>query len=487
MSKFKTVLLTGLTGVIIMCANSIVTEQALSDPLQIRTLLDKGEYAAATRAIQSTLADPDLTPAVRKAYLFEIERINRIRKDFQATYDEVFNFIQDIYPEVTEADIQRWEESKALEFKLIDGEKLYFNRAARNLFRIDPLMREVWEKQHPGAEITSGSGIKMDLDRHNASIIKAALSTHNSYVVPKRLRIKQSVKVKPNRVPAGETVKCWIPYPRHIEGRQEDIVLFQSHPERSTIAPEEVLQRTIYMEAEAVANQPLIFSVEYELTSHGIFHNIKEDSVRQLKPDQDIEEYLREAEPHIVFTPELRALSRSIVGDEENPYRKAQLLFAWVDNNIPWASAREYSTIKCIPQYAYENGHGDCGIQTLLFMTLCRMNGIPARWQSGWELQPPHDSMHDWGMIYFEPYGWVPMDVTYGQRKIDDPRLKWFYLGGMDSYRIIFNDAYAQAFIPEKEHFRSETIDSQRGEVEWSGGNLYFDEWTWDFDWEVLE
>ncbi|MCK4447375.1 MAG: transglutaminase domain-containing protein, partial [Candidatus Marinimicrobia bacterium] len=96
------------------------------------------------------------------------------------------------------------------------------------------------------------------------------------------------------------------------------------------------------------------------------------------------------------------------------------------------------------------------------------------------------DSMHDWGEIYFEPYGWVPMDVTYGCRETDDVILKWFYLNGMDSYRLIFNDAYSQNFYPVKIYPRSETVDSQRGEVEWKGGNLYFDKWDWNFEWKVI-
>jgi len=57
----------------------------------------------------------------------------------------------------------------------------------------------------------------------------------------------------------------------------------------------------------------------------------------------------------------------------------------------------------------------------------------------------------------------------------------------MDSYRLIFNDDFSQPFDPSKEHFRSETVDSQRGELEWSGGNLYFDQWQWDMQWKVVE
>jgi hypothetical protein len=89
-------------------------------------------------------------------------------------------------------------------------------------------------------------------------------------------------------------------------------------------------------------------------------------------------------------------------------------------------------------------------------------------------------------MVYFEPYGWVPMDATYGRRVSEDEAMKFFYVNGMDSYRLIFNDAVGAPFYPAKIHPRSETVDSQRGEVEWRGGNLYFDKWDWDMEWKVL-
>ena len=191
--------------------------------------------------------------------------------------------------------------------------------------------------------------------------------------------------------------------------------------------------------------------------------------------------------PEKITLTELKELSKKIVGDETNPYQVAQKLYEWVDMNIPWASAREYSTIRNIPVYCIKNMHGDCGIKALTFITLCRLNGIPARWQSGWYFKPPgENSMHDWGMIYFEPYGWMPMDVDFGLRKTDDKKFKWFYLSGMDSYRLIFNDDISQPFWPEKQHVRSETVDSQRGEVEWNGGNLYFDQWSWNMKWELV-
>jgi transglutaminase-like putative cysteine protease len=196
--------------------------------------------------------------------------------------------------------------------------------------------------------------------------------------------------------------------------------------------------------------------------------------------------FLEEHPPHLVFNEAVRDLSRNIVGDETNPYLKARRIFQWVYEHIPWAGAREYSTLESLTQYALERKHGDCGIQTMLFMTLCRLNGIPARWESGWTTGADNN-MHDWCAIYLAPYGWLPVDVSYGLVDSDNEREKWFFLGGMDSYRLVVNSDYAQTLYPAKTHFRSEIVDFQRGEVEWRGGNLYFDQWTWNFEVEEIK
>src|SRR5258708_37823352 len=103
----------------------------------------------------------------------------------------------------------------------------------------------------------------------------------------------------------------------------------------------------------------------------------------------------------MVFTPAMRKFSREIVGTETNPSRITQKLFAAVDR-IPWAGAREYSTITNISDYALHAGHADCGQQTLLLMTLLRLNGIPTRWQSGWVFADDkydYDNMNGWAQV----------------------------------------------------------------------------------------
>ena len=135
-----------------------------------------------------------------------------------------------------------------------------------------------------------------------------------------------------------------------------------------------------------------------------------------------------------------------------------------------------------IPGFVMENRHGDCGMQTLLFMTLARYAGIPVKWQSGWMLHPGAVNLHDWCEVWYEGYGWVPLDQSFGLQDSPEPQVRDYYISGIDAYRLIVNDDISQPFSPVKKFYRSEPYDFQRGEVEWKGGNLYFDKWTWHME-----
>ena len=233
---------------------------------------------------------------------------------------------------------------------------------------------------------------------------------------------------------------------------------------------------------------PTVFREVLEFTSYSQFVDIDPERVQPYSAGSEwIKRYTEEKPPHIMFTDALKDISREIVGDETNPYRKAQKIFEWIDGYCPWAGAREYSTMRNIPMYVFENKHGDCGMQALLFITMARMNGIPTHWQSGWWLAPGENNLHDWCEIYIEPYGWVLVDQDIGLQDSEDPRVRWFNLGSTVPWRWIVNDDLSDRFYPSKMFPRSETVDFQRGEVEWRGGNLYFDKWSYRLNTEVLE
>lgn len=444
------------------------TGEAGSDVVQaVIAQVDAGDFAGAEAAIAAALATA--APARARELEYQRERMRRIRLDFDHDVDDVRERVKRQIPDLTEEEFARWDAQGLFERMDIDGQRLYFDRTASNLFRISAEARA--RRANPKPFV--GSPLESVHPHHRAVVAGTA--------TPNRVRIVQSLSVDADAVPAGETVRAWIPYPRAIPGQQEDIVLLGSEPVAHVLAPESTLQRTIHFEKPARAGEKTEFQVSYELTITARRFDVDADKVVPAGITAELAPFVAERAPHVVFTDDLRAFSRQVVGDETNPWKIARKLFDAVDR-IPWAGAREYSTISNISDYALHAGHADCGQQTLLLVALLRLNGIPARWQSGMMFAPNgYWNLHDWGQLYIAPHGWMPMDVTFGRLDDPDPAVAGFYLGGLDAWRIAFNDDYSRPFEPAKTHFRSETVDLQRGEVEWNGGNLYFNQWDYDF------
>ncbi len=66
-------------------------------------------------------------------------------------------------------------------------------------------------------------------------------------------------------------------------------------------------------------------------------------------------------------------------------------------------------------------------------------------------MHPRAWNLHDWAEVYFEGVGWVPADQSFGipafARNADE---EYFFLGGIDSWRMIVNTDYGMPLQPEK-------------------------------------
>lgn len=452
-------------------------------PGKFQKFIDQGEFIKAQELMRDELANNmNMDAQQRLDITFQIERFDRIKKDFTRTKQYILDYIKQYVPDVKEKDLLKWEQEKSLEYRIIDGEKKYFKWAGANLFRINKKLKAIKKaKDKPGPPPV------YDRLEDVKEIIKQAKESGNKYVKPAYVRVTYTLTVNENVVPESKIIRCWSPFPREIPNRQTDVKLISCDPKGYIIAPNENnLQRSIYFEKPAIKGEETKFLVIFEFKNYAVFQVINPKLVKPVKVTPELKPFLAERAPHIIFTDDLKALSKKIVGEEKNPYFIARKIFKYINDNIPWASAREYSTIANVSDYVYQNHHCDCGMHAIFFMTMCRLNGIPTRWQSGWTTKPGGGGMHDWDEIYFEPYGWLPVDSDVGLVNSKNEQEKWFFLGGMDAYRLIVNEDYSRQLYPAKIHFRSETIDFQRGEVEWEGGNLYFDLWEWDYKVELL-
>ena len=411
------------------------------------------------------------------------DRQNRIAIDFNKTHEEVKNYIKRYIPDVTDSLMEAWEQSGALETYFINGKKHYFHSAGPNLFRIDKACRDI----KAGVSKVGDSGAMTDDIVNIPAIIKNSGPDH--LAEPKRIRVRYTITVNPDAVPDGTLLRCWMPFPRTDIKRQTNVKLISTSQDKFTRSPMSCDHSSIYMEHKAQKGQPTIFSEEFEFTTRGAWFNLKPADVKSYnKHSAAYRKFTENRRQHIIVTPRLQQLADSITRGIGNPLLQARAIFTYINDHFPWASAREYSTIPNIPEYVIDNKHGDCGQVTLLFLTLCRAKGIPGHFQSGFMMHPHEQNLHDWCEIYFEGPGWVPVDQSFGIMDFsNDEAIRYFFLGGIDSWRMVVNNDFSRNLYPAKKFPRSETVDFQRGEVEWYGGNLYFDKWHWAIDVQYLE
>lgn len=169
-------------------------------------------------------------------------------------------------------------------------------------------------------------------------------------------------------------------------------------------------------------------SPEYDLeldariqTTNKLFPVSKIDFPLQDLPEE-YEQHLREQDI-IDITPEIIAKSSEIVGSEDNAYLAVHKIGYWINNNIEYRLDTLTEKASRKASWVLDNKYGVCDEISILFISMVRSIGIPARFISGTAYTNVGDYFgnHGWAEVYYPGYGWVPYDITYGQFGWIDP------------------------------------------------------------------
>ena len=397
---------------------------------------------------------------------------SRTRADFPYSLSEWVKMAGEYDSTLTPAAIDELIANRYVETKVFDGETRVFRKALRNLYLLDPSRNDGWH--HRGCEAGA----------RDISYLDSVLNWHagaNAVGGAHRVVYNFSVDVPYDPAIAGDTLRVWMPFPIASD-RQSQIEILSTSSPYYTLSDGRSVHNTIYFEAPAPApGETAHFDYTASFVNNGQ-HFTEDYILSHLQPYDTASDLYRRytavETPHII---RLTSLANAIKGDETNPYRISERVFDFI-SHFPWAGAREYSTIECIPTYVLSEGHGDCGQVSLLYISLMRTLGIPARWESGWMLHPGEKNFHDWAEVYFEGVGWVPVDPSFGRFPSDNATVHGFYSHGMDSHRFASNTGICGELYPAKKYVRSETVDFQAGEVETSKGNLFYPAWDSRFN-----
>ena len=455
----------------------VISALSLPLPEEIMRLREAGCTEEVQEAIRVWLERP-LPDMLRNRLLTEQERMRRLGGEYPYSREEILSQAMEAFPEMTEADFTRLEMQGKISYLMDHGEKKYFVRAVPTL--------------KGDAEVRRMFGLPVEsADRHRDPLMRAI---EEKGEMKRRLTLELGIGMKEECFVPG-LYRAWVPLP--LEQDQQDEV--EIWADGAGIADGHVKQRTAYFEKEL--KTPEMFRLKVRYVSTIRYADVWKGQPRILYPNAPAPcaEDLAEDGLYMRFTPYLKDLAGRLQQGCRTDMEKAWAFYRFVTENVKYSFVREYFLLDNLGEFCAVNLRGDCGLQALLFILLCRIAGIPARWQSGLAMDDLDPGMHDWAQFYTEDWGWLFADCSFGGsafRNGSEERHR-FYFGNLDPMRLAANRAFFAEFDPPCTCFRHDPYDNQSGEIEingkspaWDEGKrvrtlLRCEEWT-DGKWETV-
>ena len=433
--------------------------RSLSMPLPEDILKRKwaGDIMGALEAVELRLGT-QLPDMLRDRLLVERERLRRLPTQYPWNRAQALEKLQSLVPDVTDQELEALEKAGLVDFIYLNGEKRYFVRFHKTLAKYPDMQRRM------GATV---DGRSPWLD---PMIEKIRRDGSLGY----RITLKSSVYVDEDSFVPG-VYRAWLPFPA-VSAQQSGIALVEGEPD--LIAPETAPARTAYWEKRMDTREKLEMTYRYNSVIRYADPLHAPAPARALYPAAlpPCADDLAEDGVYIRFTPYLRALASQLAQGAQTPCEKAWRFYEFVTTQVKYSFMRDYFQIDDLGEYCAVNLKGDCGLQALLFIILCRIAGIPARWQSGMSIDSDYVGSHDWAQFYLDGWGWLFADPSYGggAYRNGSATRHAFYFGNLDPMRMVANRVYQAPLTPEIGHFRVDPFDNQSGEIERVGAEIAF-------------
>lgn len=413
-------------------------------PDDIDVLVKAGFYKLANEYIDIHLKR-NIPSILKDRLIFEKTRLEGLKVDYIYSYEEALSQGIERIKGFNKEELDFLLKERYADWILIEGQVMISGRFVENCIKVHKDIKERLFIKVP-EDLSAKIRNKTIKD-----IIKEGSRSYSFH-------IKAGIKI--DDAIGGNKYKVHLPIPKQAQ-QIENIKIISTNPEYKFISPPHFPQRTIYFES-SVANKE--FTVEYSYENHIKYNLLNADDVSDIQPKFYTNEWL----PHIRFSPLLVELAKEIVGNESNALKKARSIYDYITKNVQYSFMRNYTGITSVAEYGAYNLKGDCGVQALLFVTLCRIVGIPARWQSGLYVDPHFNGAHDWAEFYIEPYGWLFADPSFGGGAFRRGELvNWeFYFGNLDPFRMVSCDEFHYPLYPNKNFLRNDPYDNQLGEAE---------------------
>lgn len=443
----------------------------LSIPLPEAILKERmsGNFDEARKMIAIALSDGNTSHGMRCRLELELNNLNIIERTYTLSPEDALRIIQESIPGFTAGELEELRRNNRADSFYINGEERYTETVCDTLFMSYP---DLWNRSPKG-------------DTHDYSVLDELIDKlEDGQNMKAHIHIRHKIWLEDKAVEEGRILKVHMPLPVE-NGQVSNCRLISCSFVPKKLPDKEEGQASIYFEEMISSGKK--FDLEYSLDHSLDYVDMSEVDLQKVVETELPEEtkvFLKEQPPHICFTSYLRQLAEEIRGNENNPLLIARKFYDYVTTKVEYRFCRDYAAIDNLTEYCALERRGDCGIQSLLFITLCRIAGIPAKWQSGLDAKPGDIGEHDWAMFYIPSVGWRFADLSYGgSAYVRGAFKRWnFFFGNIDPYRIPINSEFQCDLVPKKKYRRIDPYDNQCGEAEYEDRGISGDQLNMSYE-----
>lgn len=409
-------------------------------PQNIAILIEQGWFNQAKELIHG-LMDQTIDQSLKDRLDLALLQMDTLIDDYPLNKQQAFEKCK-VIDGFTMEEMDALIDSKYIDQRIIEGKACYRNNIVSGIVKC------------AFGYASRCPSVVMDYDP--TSMVETMINDGYDY---RRFVISQWVDLRQIKEP----VSIWFPLPLIQDGQTNVAIDYASLPILSTGNGLKANAHA-FIQADPLKNAmvKLTYSLEVK-RSYGLTNESGSYT------DLDLEEQY----PQIVYKPELVQLVQSLVNGIESTMVKTRIIYDYITTHFTYAFQPSYLTIDDLLDKMVKTGKGDCGMYALMMVTMCRIAGIPARFESGLYANPDGLTIHDWMAYYIEGKGWIHCDPQMGSDGYIHGRTMehQFYYDHIDAYHIIYNHGFMLPFHPLTPHLRFDPYDNQLPEIQGKYGS----------------
>lgn len=259
---------------------------------------------------------------------------------------------------------------------------------------------------------------------------------------PRKFNIEYSASFK--SLNSDNEIMVWMVEPQNSYYQEIHKVIISPEPTKKYIDNQG--NKILYFQSKNTKLFNIQMRIEATLWKNEV-HLIKSNVNFQKNLIPSLRRYIKN-EKFLEQTPAVRKMTHKIVKNYKHPLDQINEIFSFIVKNFKYCYPLSKRGVKNL---VLNDLRGDCGEYSSLFVTMCRILGIPAINHTGFVIFSKQEAIteHGWASAYSEPLGWLDFDTQYATLEKNTQQGSKKYFGQRSDYRIILTNGFNISLQPQ--------------------------------------